>query len=521
MNGMLLLLAAIAPIVWLFLAFCVLRLPGHIACPCGFALTALLALSAMRSAPSDVASAALEGVIFALWPILLVVVAAMVLYRYSVETGGMETIKMLLTGISSDRRILVLILAWGFGGFLEGVAGFGVPVLIPGSILVSLGFSPMSAVVACLVANSAPTPYAAVGIPVSALSGVTGLDASVLGYNVALQLFIPCLILPFFLVMVTGGGVSAIRGVGLITLISGLSFAVPMLLISRFVGPELPTLLGSVCAVAGVTAASKRFYRDDAYNRQYQIEPALRGGTAIRTESNAPPAGILRACLPFILVLVIVTATSLIGPLHDALARITFGAVVYAGEGGNTLSFALLLTPGVLIFISLFLACLAQGRRFSELMRITRKIFIDSRKTFVTIIAVVAMAKIMDYSGMTDEIALMLISVFASYYPLVAPVIGMLGTFITGSDTTCCILFGALQAGAARAIGADPAWIASSNLSAAAAGKLISPQSVAIGLRIGGLEGREGEIIRQTLKYALICTAIISLTTYGGVLFSA
>ena len=126
------------------------------------------------------------------------------------------------------------------------------------------------------------------------------------------------------------------------------------------------------------------------------------------------------------------------------------------------------------------------------------------------------MAKIMDYSGMTDAIALMLITVFAAFYPLVAPVIGMLGTFITGSDTTCSILFGNLQAGAARAIGADPAWIASSNLSAAAAGKMISPQSVAIGLQIGGLDGREGDIIRQTLVYALICTGIISLVTFCG-----
>ena len=129
------------------------------------------------------------------------------------------------------------------------------------------------------------------------------------------------------------------------------------------------------------------------------------------------------------------------------------------------------------------------------------------------------MAKIMDYSGMTDAIALMLIAVFAAFYPLVAPVIGMLGTFITGSDTTCAILFGNLQAGAARAIGADPAWIASASLSAAAAGKMISPQSVAIGLRVGGLDGREGEIIRQTLKYALACTGIISLVTFGGVIF--
>jgi len=511
MNELLLLLVGVAPIIWLFLALCVFRLPGHAACPGGLILAALLALFALGKAPAEVATAAFEGAIFALWPILLVIVSAMILYKYSVDTGGMETIKTLLTGISRDKRVLVLILAWGFGGFLEGIAGFGVPVLIPGSILVSLGFSPMLAVVACLVANSVPTPFAAIGTPVAALSGVTGLDAGVLGFNIAAQLYIPCIILPFFLVMLVGGGIRALKGVGRITIIAGLSFALPILLISKFVGPELPTLIGSVCTIVFVSAASKRFYSDDEHNRRYQIETTLIG----RSEGKAP-VSIFQACLPFALVLLLVTVTSLVGPVHEAMARISFSAVVFAGEGGHALNFALLLTPGVLILISLLIASFMQGVRFSKLLRIAGDTIKESQKMAVTIVTIVAMAKIMDYSGMTDAIALVLIAVFASFYPLIAPVIGMLGTFITGSDTTCAILFGSLQAGAARAIGADPAWIASANLSAAAAGKMISPQSVAIGLRIGGLDGREGDIIRQTLKYALVCTAIICLITYFG-----
>jgi len=435
----------------------------------------------------------------------------MILFKYSVATGGMDTIIMFLAGISRDKRVLVLILAWGFGGFLEGIAGFGVPVLIPGSILVALGFNPMLAVVACLVANSAPTPFAAVGIPVSALSGVTGLDPGILGANIAVQLFIPCLILPFFLVMLVGGGIRAIKGVGLITLIAGLSFALPLLFISRIMGPELPTLLGSVFAIVCISAANKRFYKNDEHNKRYQIEMAPAPGPG--------SSDMLKAGLPFALVLVLIMATSLIGPFREVLARLSFETVVFSGEGGYALNFQLLLTPGVLILISVILAALLQGMRLKELLRISGRTAFEARFTAVTIITIVAMAKIMDYSGMTAAIAMVLIAVFASFYPLVAPVIGMLGTFITGSDTTCAILFGNLQAGAARAIGADPAWIASANLSAAAAGKMISPQSVAIGLRIGGLDGQEGNIIRKTLKYALICTAIISLVAFGGPIF--
>jgi len=148
-SEVLVFIIGIVPIAWLFFALCILRLPGHVACPYGLLIAAALAFFVLAMPPLGLVTAAFEGLIFALWPILLVIVAAMILYKYSVETGGMETIKRLLTGISHDKRILVLILAWGFGSFLEGVAGFGVPVLIPGAILVSLGFSPMFSIVAC------------------------------------------------------------------------------------------------------------------------------------------------------------------------------------------------------------------------------------------------------------------------------------------------------------------------------------------------------------------------------------
>ena len=501
MSGLFLFLISIVPVVWLFLAFCAFRLPGHVACPCGLLITALLAYSLLGTPATALFGAALDGLVFALWPILLAVVAATVLYKYSVATGGMETIKAMLISVSPDKRILVLILAWGFGGFLEGIAGFGVPVLIPGSILVSLGFSPMLSIVACLVANSVPTPYAMIGIPALTLSGVTGLDANLIAFNVAAQLFIPCLILPFFLVMLVGGGVRAVKGVGLITFISGLSFALPLLLVARFVGPELPTLLGSICSIACVALSSKRLYRNDAHNKAYQLSlrgsegaigPALPQGPALSPANVVSP---LQAFLPFVLVFLLVIVSN----------------AVYS------------ITPGLLIFAAVLLSCLIQGKipgkRFSLLPAIIVSTLLESKKMAATVITIIAMAKIMDRSGMTEAIAAMLIAVFSVFFPLVAPVIGMLGTFITGSDTTCCILFGSLQASAARAIGVDAAWVASSNLSAAAAGKMISPQSVAIGLRIGGLDGKEGEIIRQAIKYALLCTGIISLVAYGRVLF--
>jgi len=539
----------ILPVAWLFVALCVFRLPGHIACPGGLVLAAALAFFKLAMPGRDVATAALEGGIFAIWPILLVTIAALILYKYSVATGGMDVIVKLITGISKDKRILVLMLAWGFGSFLEAIAGFGSPVLIPGSILVSLGFNPMFAIVVCLVANTIPTPFATIGIPVMTLSGVTGLDAGVIGYNVATMLFLPCLILPFLIVMMTGGGVKAIKGVGLITLIAGLSLALPLLLVSRFMGPELPALFGSLCTIFCTAVAGKKLYKDSAENRKYWIaaqneptEALLAGGVSGgsitsggqitkevsegslaesghmagpgRPVAGKRPVSVFQACLPFLLVLIFVAATRLIAPLDAVLARFKFDIVVYTGPDGYTLDFSFLLAAGILILISTFLACLIQGFRITELLSIIRKTIAESKYMCVTVITIIAMAKIMDYSGMTHAIALTLVAVFSVFYPLVAPLIGMFGVFITGSNTTCSILFGNLQASAAGAIGADPSWIVSSNLSAAALGKMISPQSVAVGIRIGGLEGREGDVIRQTLKYSLFCTAIVCLITY-------
>ena len=509
----------IAPIIWLFFALCILRLPGHIACPGGLVIASILALFSLSMPPENLITAAFEGLIFALWPIILVILAAMILYKYSVATGGMDTINRLLIGVSRDRRVLVLILAWGFGSFLEGMAGFGAPVLIPGSILVSLGFSPMFSIITCLVANSVPTPFATLGIPVITLAGVTGLDANTLGFNIALQLLIPCIIIPFFLVMLAGGGIRAIKGVGLITLTAGLSLGLPMLLVTRFMGPELPALLGSVCAIGCIALANKRFYKNNEYNRQFQLaaspaESRLNSGGQSSSDTNKTQVSIFQACLPFLIVLILMTATRLIEPLSEWLSNIKADIIVYTGPDGYVLNFSLLLTPGILILISVFIACFIQRFRVKELLLICKAAVIESKNMIITIITIVAMAKIMDYSGMTNSIALILAVVFSAFYPLIAPVIGMIGTFITGSNTTCAILFGSLQANAARMIGVNPSWIVSSNLSAAALGKMISPQSVAVGLRIGGLDGREGDIIIQTLKYALFCTAIVSLITY-------
>ncbi|MDR3087024.1 MAG: L-lactate permease [Azoarcus sp.] len=512
LNSVLHIVCALAPIVWLYVSLCVLRLPGHLAFPAGLAAAAALALFVWDRSAVEVASAMLEGVLFALWPILIVVFAAMLLFRYSEDSGGMDTIKALLAGASSDRRVLALILAWGFGGFLEGIAGFGTPVLIPAAIMVALGFSPMTAVVCCLIANTTPTPFAQVGIPVLTLSSVSGLDVIALSAHVAVQTLLPSLLLPFLIVIVAGGGARAVRGVFLITLASAVSFALPVFALAFFTGPELPTLVGSICAIMGTMLANKYLYRATDENAKFLLNRAssAQDGELPRRMS----AG--NACLPFILVLALVLLSNLVPPVKDILALFTTKATIYVGEGAKPLSFAWVATPGVLILAATFIACLAQGRSMASLLNSAGKIARGSGRMALAVIAVVTMAKVMSYGGMTDEIAVWLVATFGAYYPLVAPVIGTLGTFITGSDTSCAVLFGSLQAKAAAAVGADPAWVTASNLSGASLGKMISPQSIAIGLGVGGLDGQEGNILKRTMKYSAVFVLLICLVTFLG-----
>ncbi|MDF2597021.1 MAG: lactate permease, partial [Clostridia bacterium] len=204
MYNVLLFILALLPILWLIISLGVLKWPGYKACPISLAMAFLLSVFVWKMDVLDSMTAALEGAALAIWPITLVIVAAVFTYNVSLYTGGMEIIKKLITGITTDKRLLVLILAWGFGGFLEAIAGFGTAVAIPAGILFALGFDPLFAAVICLIANTTPTAFGAIGIPVITLAQVTGLDVSQLSYAVALQLMPLVILLPIALVMITG-----------------------------------------------------------------------------------------------------------------------------------------------------------------------------------------------------------------------------------------------------------------------------------------------------------------------------
>ena len=206
-------LLAMLPIIWLMFALSVLKMPGFKACGIAAVIAAVLATAYWRIPAAWTGAAALEGILNALWPICLVIIAALFTYNLTLETGAMEGIKSMLASVSMDGRILLLIIGWAFGNFMEGMAGFGTAVAIPAGILVALGFNPIRTVVACLIANSMPTAFGSVGVPTVTLGSVTGIDTLLLSSNVAIIEVVLFLISPFLMIAIFGGGFKALKGV--------------------------------------------------------------------------------------------------------------------------------------------------------------------------------------------------------------------------------------------------------------------------------------------------------------------
>lgn len=501
MNNYLLFFIALIPIVWLMVSLGVLKMPGYKTCSVTLAITIVLATLVWKMPITQALTATLEGAAMAIWPIIIVIIAAVFTYNLSIYTKSMDVIKNMMIGITTDKRILVLIVAWGFGGFLEAIAGFGTAVAIPASILAALGFDPVFAAIICLIANTTPTAYGAIGLPVTTLAKVAGINSAALSYAVGIQLFALIVIVPLVLVMLTGKSVKAIKGVVFISLASGLSFAVPEVLIAKYMGAELPALLGSVICIIVTVAIAKIFYKNDESREKVQI--SVKQG--------------LMAWVPFILVLAFILLTSSLVPaINKPLAAIQTTVKIFNGPHAKADSFVWIANPGTLIILATFIGGLIQGAKFKDIVKVFVNTCKQMTKSAVTILAIVSLAKVMSYSGMITSIAVVLVGVTGGLYPIFAPIIGALGTFVTGSDTSANVLFGPLQVEVAKNLQMSPYWLAAANTCGATAGKMISPQSIAVATAATGIIGAEGKILKATLKFCLVYLVVLGLIVFFG-----
>lgn len=363
------------------------------------------------------------------------------------------------------------------------------------------------------MANATPTAFGSIGIPTVTAASVSGLDPQATAVVVSLQLFLMVVLTPLLLVTITGGGLKSLKSSWHIALISGLGFAVVQLLAARFIGAELPAVTGSVASMLLTIWAAKVFCKNPP--KEYQLSEETKDELQKQELPNLREAVI--SWSPFLLIFVfLLTVSKLVPPVYNVLAAVKTSVVIYSGAGAAPYTFSWLTTPGVLIFIAAFLGGLLQKASLSDMAQVLVQTLKQMLKTMITLITILAAAKIMGYSGMTRDIAAFLVAVTGTAYPLVAPLIGSIGTFVTGSATSSSVLFSSLQAETARAIGIQEIWLVAANTIGATAGKIISPQSIAIAVASTGTSGEESNILRITLKYYLLYIVIFGLISYFG-----
>ncbi|MBM6907899.1 L-lactate permease [Collinsella intestinalis] len=533
---------ALVPILWLVVVLLVFRWPAWRAAAGSLVLSCVLAALWWHLGALEVATAVAEGFLMALWPIVIVIIAAVFTYNLCVRTGAMDVIGRMITSVSADRRILALLIAWCFGGFMEGMAGFGTAVAIPAGMLAALGYPPLSAVLMCLLANGVPTPYGSIGIPTVSLADLVGLDAADLAFTQMVQLAPFFIVAPVLIVLVAGkdvpgsGVAQRLRGVIGVALAAGVSFTVPALAVAALVGPELTVVVGSICSLGVTAALGRAVERRGALDEAYRLgtgESAEAGPSAGAPESaptgsraaspaDAPAAPLtlgaaLRAWSCFILIFLLLLGTSkLVAPVNAALAPLSTTLTVYSGPNPGSLSFSWVNTPGVLIMVAALVGGAIQGatpRVMGEVLVATVKQMLP---TVATMLAVLGCAKVMGYAGMISSISAFCIAVAGGLYPLLAPWIGAVGTFVTGSGTSSGMLFGQVQAQAAEALGADPVWTVGLNSLGVAAGKMLSPQTLAIGLAAVRVRGKDAELLRAVAPYALGFLVVMSIIGMAG-----
>lgn len=495
----------LAPILWLAFALMVLKMPTYKAACGSLIASILLAILFWHFPIIATATAALEGFLMALWPIILVILAAVFTYNLSCHTKGMDIIKQMITSVSDDKRILVLLIAWCFGGFMEGMAEFGTAIAIPASMLVSLGFNPLFSCFVCLIANGTPTPFGSIGIPTVTLANLVSLENTKLAFMTSCQLAPFMLLCPFLIVIVTGKGIKALKGMVPITLATGLSFVLPQILVSYFVGAELAVIVGSVCSLIVTILLALKKKTDPAYRIQIEAKEKVTLNKAWKAWS------------PFIFIFVFLLLTSkLVSPINNALARFSSSVQIYRGANPSTLTFSWINTPGVWIFLSAILGGLIQGAKCKDFITVFKATFKQMSETMLTMLFVLGCAKIMGYSGMIASISSFAIAATGQFYPLFAPWIGALGTFVTGSGTNSGVLFGAIQQSAANHLSIDSYWMVALNSLGVAAGKMLSPQSLAIGLSSANAKGEDSKLLNMILPYGICFLILMSIFAFVG-----
>ncbi|MEM5421387.1 MULTISPECIES: lactate permease LctP family transporter [Paraburkholderia] len=536
-------LVAAIPILFFFVALAGLRMKGHVAA----AITLLLALAvAIFEYGMPVRQALISagfGFAYGIWPIAWIIVTAVFLYKIVVKTGQFEIIRASVLSITDDQRLQLLLIGFSFGAFLEGAAGFGAPVAITSALLVGLGFEPLYAAGLCLIANTAPVAFGAMGIPIIVAGQVTGIDPFLIGAMAGRQLPLLSLFVPFWLVFIMDGK-RGVKETWPAALVAGGSFAVTQYFTSNHIGPELPDITSALVSLVALAAFLNVWQpRRATQGTSVKVSGGAAalggfgggGSRAAASSRKASPYSIaqtVRAWSPFILLTVIVTVWSVKpfkalfaakGPLAGTILSlhvpgldqlVVRTAPIVASPKPYEAVFKLdwLSAVGTAIMITAILSAILLRMKPRTAVAAFFETLGELRRPVLSIGLVLAFAFVANYSGMSSTLALALAGTGAAF-PFFSPFLGWLGVFLTGSDTSSNALFCSLQHTTAHQINVSDTLLVAANTSGGVSGKMISPQSIAVACAATGLVGKESSLFRFTVRHSLFFAAVVGVVT--------
>ncbi|MGW4487686.1 L-lactate permease [Amycolatopsis sp. NPDC004368] len=517
------LLAAI-PLLLLIVLLGVFKTPARIAAPVSLVAALVVGIVAFRLPSSVAFSGAAEGIVYGIFPILWVAINAIWLHKVTELRGHSAALRTAFTRVSDDRRVQAILVAFCFGAALEGLAGGGAPVAICAVILMALGLSPIKAAAACLIADTSPVAFGALGQPIDVLGTQTGLPVHDLAVMIGRQTPLLALFIPLVLVFVVDGKTGLRQRWG-VALAAGLSFAAVQCAASVFLTPALVDTVAAV--VSGVvTVLVARASRVPATAVRQRSMVTAGGG-----DFAAPPADestvdekeppVLAALAPYLLIVAVVIIANLPG-VKDLIAAATTkvhwpGADVLSSEGKplsiSKISFAWIGAPGSLVLIAGLLSLPILGVGLGRAGRVWLANLWQLRWAIFTVCCVIALSYVMNLSGQTTTLGVWLAGAGAAF-PLVSPVIGWIGTVLTGSDTSSNTLFGLLQYTTAHHAGLSDVLLTSANSSGGVVGKAVSLQNLAIAAVAVGLGGKEGVLFRRTIGWTVLMVVVLSVLVY-------
>ena len=509
-------LVAAIPIVALCVMLLSRKVAGWIASLITLTLAIVIAVVVFTMPLHLAGMSTLYGVLQGLFPIGWIVINAVLLYNISVRTGSFAIVRDTIESITVDRRLQALLIAFCFGAFLEGSAGFGAPVAITAGMLVGLGFMPLYAAGICLIANTAPVAFGGLGIAVITAGTVTDIDPNLISRMIGHQLPFIAAIIPIWLTMIISGW-KGTKEIWPALLVAGGSYAITMYLVASFLGPMLPDILSAVVSISALVILLRFWQPKNVWRFPHESQHITPHKKAHRHSTST----ILRAWTPFVLLVIFVGNWGSVGIkalLDYTTIKILFGAlnnaILINDQPKEVIySFGWLSAAGTAILMAAILTAILLRMPWGDFWETVKKTYRELQKPLITISAVVGFAYLANFSGMSIALGSAL-TVSGHFFPFIAPFIGWLGVFITGSDTSSNALFGGIQKSTAQALGIDPTLAVAANTSGGVTGKMISPQSIAVATGAAGLTGQEGTLFRFTILHSLALVTLVGIITY-------